>query len=117
MLRFSAFRCAFSGIAFMLRTQPHTRCHLVASIAVVILGIVLNVTRLEWLALIFAMAIVWTAEAFNTAIEVACDAITLEKHPLIGRAKDVSAGAVLIAAIFAAAVGTWVFLPRIWAVI
>ena len=72
-----------------------------------------RIQRFEWLVLLLAMALVWTAEACNTAIELACDAITREQHPLVGHAKDVAAGAVLLAAIFAALIGLVVFAPRL----
>lgn len=108
-LRWFSFRCAIAGIVHLFKTQHHARWHALASLAVIIGGITFKVERGEWLALILAMALVWTAEAFNTALELACDAITLEKHPLIGHAKDVAAGAVLIASIFAAVIGVIVF--------
>jgi diacylglycerol kinase (ATP) len=113
-LKWSAFRCAFAGLVDLLRTQPHARWHLLASVGVVGLGLVLGLTRGEWLALVLAMGLVWVAEAVNTAIELACDAITLEQHPLIGRAKDLAAAAVLLAAFFAVVVGGLVFGPRLF---
>ena len=109
-LRWSSFAVAFRGLAWMLRTQVHARWHLLASITVIVLGLVMNVTRGEWLALLLAMALVWTAEALNTALEQACDAVTKEQSEPIRRAKDAAAGAVLIASIFAATVGAVVFL-------
>ena len=110
-LRWSTFRVAFSGIAFLLRTQVNARWHLLATVAVVTLGLVLKISRIEWLAILLATALVWVGEALNTALEQACDAITRERHPLIGRAKDVAAGAVLLAAIFAGVIGLIVFIP------
>jgi diacylglycerol kinase len=114
-LKWSAFRCAFVGLADLLKSQPHARWHLLATVGVVGLGVGLRVGRGEWLALILAMALVWVAEALNTAIELACDAISLERHPLIGRSKDMAAAAVLLAAGFAMVVGAVVFLPRVFA--
>lgn len=112
-LRLQAFQCAFAGVVQMFKSQPHTRWHALASALVVASGFVCDVQRVEWLALLLAMALVWTAEACNTAIELACDAVTREPHPLIGRAKDAAAGAVLLAALFAALVGMLVFAPRL----
>ncbi|HSI62953.1 MAG TPA: diacylglycerol kinase family protein [Candidatus Saccharimonadia bacterium] len=112
-LKWSAFRCAFAGLADLWRTQPHARWHLLATVGVAVLGFLLGITRGEWLALLLAMALVWVAEAVNTAIELTCDAVTREQHPLIGRAKDLGAAAVLLAAGFAAIVGLVVFLPRL----
>lgn len=113
-LRWSSFRAAFAGIAFLLRTQTHARWHLLATVVVIVLGVFLHVSRGEWLALILAMALVWTAEAVNTAIEQACDAITHEQHPQIGRAKDAAAGSVLLAALFAVAIALLVFIPHLF---
>ncbi len=112
-LRWNAFRCAFDGIAHLIKTQPHAQWHLVVTVLVIALGFVFSVTRLEWFALLLAMALVWVAEAVNTAVELTCDAVTEELHPLIGHAKDVAAGSVLIAAIFAVAVGAMVFWPHL----
>ena len=110
-LRWSTFRVAFSGIAFLLRTQVNARWHLLATVMVVSFGLALKISRMEWIALLLAMALVWVAEAVNTAIEQTCDAITHEQRPQIGRAKDVAAGAVLLGALFAVAIGLSVFIP------
>ena len=114
-LRLRSFLCAFSGVADLLRSQVHARWHALATLFVIALGFYLRIDRGEWLALLLAIALVWTAEAFNTAIEIACDAITKERHALIGRAKDLAAGAVLISAIFALIIGAIVFAPRVFA--
>lgn len=107
------FRHAWLGLRHVVRTQRHARWHALVSLAVIGLGLWWRVSRLEWLALILAMGLVWTAEILNTALEIGCDAISKEPHPLIGLAKDVAAGAVLVAALFAAAVGALVFGPRL----
>lgn len=111
-LRWSPFRCAIAGIIELVRRHNHARWHLLASFVVTALGLMMGISRVDWLALLLAMAMVWVAEALNTAIELACDAITLERHPLIGKAKDVAAGGVLLAAIFAVLVGLLVFGSR-----
>ncbi len=112
-LKWSSFRVAFAGIAFLLRTQVHTRWHLVATLLVITGAVILRVTRGEWLALILAIALVWVAECMNTAIEQTCDAITREQRPQIRHAKDVAAGAVLLASIFAIVIGLLVFVPHL----
>jgi undecaprenol kinase len=112
-LRWFSLRVALAGIAFLLRTQVSARWHLVATILAITAGVILRVTRGEWLALILVIALVWVAEGLNTAIEQACDAITLEQHPKIRQAKDVAAGAVLIASIFAIIIGLLVFVPHL----
>ncbi len=112
-LRLQSFLCAFTGIAHLFKTQTHARWHVIASVLVLFAGYYGNLQRFEWLALLLAMALVWTTEACNTAIELACDAITCEQNPLVGRAKDVVAGAVLLAAIFATLIAVLVFAPRL----
>ena len=112
-LRWASFRCALLGIVHLLRTQVHARWHLLATLIVTVLGLALKVSVGEWLVLLVAMALVWTAEGFNTAIELLGDAITKETHPQIGHAKDVAAGAVLLAALFAVIIGSIIFLPRL----
>jgi diacylglycerol kinase len=116
-LKWSSFRAAFAGVAFLLRTQVNARWHLVSTILTIAAGWVLGVSRLDWLALLLAIGLVWTAEAFNTGIEQACDAITLEKHPKIRDAKDVAAGAVLLACVVAVVVGAVVFVPYLTALV
>ncbi len=115
--RAQSFTYAFAGIAHMLRTQHNAWIHLVVSIAVVGLGVLLPLSRMEWCALVFAIGFVWVAEGFNTALESLADAVTEDSHPLVGRAKDVAAGAVLIAAGVAAGVGVLVMGPHLMALI
>ncbi len=109
-----SFAFAFRGLALLLRTQANARIHLLATVIVVAAGIGFHVHRGEWLALVLAIGIVWIAEGMNTAIEILCDRITKERDEQIGRAKDVAAGAVLLAAITAAVIGFMVFGPHLW---
>ena len=110
----NSFRHAFRGLWMVFKTQRNARIHALATIAVVAGGCVCGVSRGEWCLLVFACAGVCSAEAMNTALEQLADAVTLERHPLIGRAKDAAAGAVLVMAIAAAVVGIFVFLPHIF---
>jgi diacylglycerol kinase (ATP) len=111
--RARSFGHAFRGIAIALRTQHNLWIHSAATLAVCGLGWWTGVSALEWCALVFAIAIVWVAELLNTAFEFLCDAVSPEPHPLIGKAKDVSAGAVLVGAILAAVVAVIIFAPRL----
>ena len=111
--RIRSVRQALRGIWVMLSTQHNAWIHAVAATAVVGAGIALHVSRGEWLALVLAIMAVWTAEALNTAFESLCDVASPEFHPLVERAKDVAAGAVLISAIGAVAIGLLVFGPRL----
>ncbi len=103
---------ALNGFAFALRTQGNIRVHIFATIAVVTLGFVLGISRLEWAALTFAISIVWVAELFNTALEFLCDIVAPEKSNLVKNAKDIAAAAVLLAALGAATIGALVFWPH-----
>jgi len=107
--RAAAFMYAFRGVAALIRTQPHARFHLAASALVIAAGWWCNVSRVEWMMLVLAIGLVWTAEAMNSAIEFLGDAITSEHHPLIGQAKDIAAGGVLLAALTAVVIGLLVF--------
>ncbi|MCX5832626.1 MAG: diacylglycerol kinase family protein [Deltaproteobacteria bacterium] len=107
--RISSFACAIKGAAFLIRSQPHARIHLAATGAVFVLGLALNLQRLEWCLLIIAIIIVWVAEGMNTALEAIADAVHPAHHPLIGRAKDVAAAAVLISAVGAVLIGILIF--------
>jgi diacylglycerol kinase (ATP) len=111
--RASSFRHALRGIALVVRTQHNAWIHLVATGGVIVAGWLLAVTRAEWAALIFAIGLVWTAEALNTAIEFLSDEVSLEKRERIGAAKDAGAGAVLLASIIAAVIGVVVFVPHL----
>ena len=99
----------------MFATEPHAWVHLVATIVVVIFALWLEVGAGGWLALVLAMALVWVAEAFNTALESLADATAPDPHPLVGRAKDAAAGAVLLAAIASVVIGLLVLGPPLWA--
>lgn len=112
--RLLSIRFAVDGVRALVATQPNARIHLVATVLVIGAGLVLDVGRSDWIALTLAMALVWLAEALNTAVECLGDAITRELHPLIGRAKDVAAGGVLLAALGAAAIGCLVFAPHLF---
>jgi diacylglycerol kinase (ATP) len=111
--RLSSFRYASRGILSMLRTEPNARIHAAATVLAVAAGFGLEIGRAEWLAVVLVIGAVWTAESFNTACEALCDLASPERHPLAERAKDVAAGAVLVAALTAVVVGLLVFGPRL----
>ena len=111
--RLESFGHAFRGIASLMRSEHNARIHAVATILVVGLGIGLEIDRLEWLAIILTISVVWSAEAINTGIEALCDVVSPEQDPRIETVKDAAAGAVLIAALGALGVGLLVFGPRV----
>ena len=111
--RVASFGHAMRGVATALRSEVHLRFHAVATVAVIGLGFYYGIARLEWALLALAVAGVWTAELLNTAIEALTDLASPDWHPLAGKAKDVAAGAVLLAALGALVVGALVFGPRL----
>lgn len=110
-----SFRNAFSGISHTLRTQRNARIHLGITIAVLALGAWLRIETEQWVPLVIAAGLVWTAEFINTALEAAVDLASPQEHPLAETVKDVSAGAVLLAAAAAALVGVLVLVPPLLA--
>lgn len=88
--------------------------HLTLTIATVLCAVIFKVRALEAIVLIFAMALVWMAELFNTAIEKTADLISNEYHPQIKFLKDVSAAAVLVAALAAFLIGCIIFIPKLF---
>ena len=98
----------------MMQSQHNSWLHAAATIAVFITAVGLQITRIEWCLIVLSMMSVWTAEAFNTALECLTDLASPELHPLAGKAKDVAAGAVLITAAGATVVGGAVFIPYLW---
>jgi diacylglycerol kinase len=109
------FGYAFQGIGYVVRTQRNARVHLALACLVVVAGLYLRLTTLEWAVLCLAMGFVFSAEMINTVAEVAVDMLTPRYHPMAKVAKDVGAGAVLIAALAAVGVGIAVFGPRMLA--
>jgi diacylglycerol kinase (ATP) len=102
---------AVRGIVEMLKSQHNAWLHAVATVAVTVLGFVLEITRVEWCLLVLAMVLVWVAEALNTAFEFLCDVASPNFHPIVKHSKDVAAGAVLLSAVGAVILGLIVFLP------
>ena len=111
--RLRSFGHAFRGIGVLLSTQPNARIHAAATILVIVAGVLLGISRIEWALIALAIAIVWAAEALNTAIEFLVDLASPDLHPLAAKAKDAAAGAVLVAAIGSALVGGLVFGPYV----
>lgn len=111
--RAQSFTHAFRGIRLFLVMTPNVVIHIIAAVLVVKAGFYFKVSEFEWLILVLAISSVFVAEAFNTAIEIDIDLTSPGYHPYARDTKDVAAGAVLLAAIFAVIVGLIIFLPRI----
>jgi diacylglycerol kinase len=97
----------------VLRNERNARIHLVFAILVLLAGLVFQVTPLELSAVVFAVIIVFLAEIFNSAFEKTLDIVSPGHHPTVKLVKDMTAGAVLFAAVGAVIIGVVVFLPHI----
>jgi len=108
-----SFNFAFEGIIHVLRTQRNLRIHFAIAFGVLILALIVDVTKMELIALLISVTFVLIAEMLNTAVEAAIDIATTSFDPMAKLAKDIAAGAVLIAAINAIAVGYIVFSGKV----
>ncbi|MGI4873946.1 MAG: diacylglycerol kinase family protein [Janthinobacterium lividum] len=115
--RVASFGHSLRGVGFALRSEVHMQLHAAATAVVVGLGCYCHLRPVEWALVALAVAGVWSAELFNTAIETLTNLVSPGYHPLAGRAKDIASGAVLLAALGALAVGGLVFGPRLWALL
>ena len=106
-----SFGYAWKGIQSCVGKEQNLSFHLIAAMAVIIAGIVLGITRTEWIMVVMCIGTVIAAELFNTAIEKLVDLVSPERHPVAGRVKDIAAGAVLICAVAAAIIGLIIFIP------
>ena len=112
--RARSFRYAFAGWWFVIRTQRNAWIHAVVSVAVVLVGMWLGLSTIEWAVIFLSIALVWTAEFINTALEAVVDLASPQQHHLARVGKDVGAAAVLIAAISSALVGFLILGPPLW---
>ncbi len=111
------FGYARAGIAILLFKEKHSLILLLGGIAGLLLAWLLKVNKIEWMFVILGIVLIYVAEALNTAIEQVVDMVSPEYHPMAKKAKDVAAGAVLIAVIMAALIATLVFGPKIAALL
>ncbi|MFT4055185.1 MAG: diacylglycerol kinase family protein [Novosphingobium sp.] len=112
--RLKSFVFAWRGLRWLVHNEHNARVHLAASIATIGAGLFLKVSANDWRWLFLAMGLVWLAEAFNTAIEQMCDRVEPNFDPVIGRIKDVCAGAVLVSSIVAVGIGLLTLGPPVW---
>ena len=110
---FDSFNNAFEGIIHTLRTQRNMRIHLGVAVVVIVTALIVNVTKLELIALLISITFVLIAEMINTAVEAAIDIATTSFDPMAKLAKDIAAGSVLIASVNAIAVGYLVFAGQV----
>jgi len=108
-----SFGYAFEGLLAILRTTPNFWLHIAAAALALFVSIALRLSFAEIAVVVLTIAVVLVVEAFNTALEALADVASPDYHPLIKRAKDISAAAVLIAALAAVAIAALLFLPRL----
>ncbi|HEY5498309.1 MAG TPA: diacylglycerol kinase family protein [Syntrophales bacterium] len=111
--RLRSFRNAFRGIGILIQSQHNAWIHAFATVAVITAGILWGISKEEWTGIILAIVVVWVAEALNTAFEFLADAANPSFHPLVKNAKDIAAGAVLLAAIGSVVIGVMIFGPHL----
>lgn len=109
-----SFKYAFEGLVDALKQEPNLKFHFLAGILVLILSFILKISKEDWIIILFLIGFVISVELTNTAIEAVVDHFTSQIHPGAKLAKDISAGAVLIAAVTAAILGVIIFLPYIF---
>lgn len=111
--RFKSFQYAYYGVRRLLQTEHNTRIHTVATVLVIACSFLFRIAPGEWALVLLATGFVWTAEIWNTCIEKTVDIVQPEKDERVRFIKDMSAAAVLVAAIVSFAVGLIIFLPKI----
>lgn len=111
MGRARSVRYAVRGIRVLVVTQPNARIHALATACVILMAAYLRLGPRDWAALVLAIAVVWAAEALNTALEALADAAVPAQHPLVARAKDAAAAGVLLAALASVLVGLLIMGP------
>ena len=108
-----SFGFALDGLAYLIRTQRNFRIHLILALAAVVAGVAFGLGGIEWAILVVTIALVMMTEALNTGIELAVSLASPDPRPEAKAAKDIAAGAVLLAAAAAVAVGVALFGPRV----
>ena len=108
-----SFKYAFEGIFIGIKEEQNMKIHITIMILVIIFGIVLKISKIEWITCILLFGLVISMELINTAIENTVDLITKEKNEQAKIAKDVAAGAVLVSAIVSVIIGLIIFVPKI----
>ena len=109
--RIVSFRNAWNGILHAFKTEVHFRFHVFAAIIAISFALFFNITRIEWTMVLLCIAAVLSSELLNTSVERICDSITKDRDPIIGNAKDLAAGSVLIISAAALIIGAIIFTP------
>ena len=111
-----SFKYAFEGIFTGIKEEHNMKIHISIMILVIVFGIMLKISKIEWIICIALFGLVISMELINTAIENTVDLITKENNQQAKIAKDVAAGAVLVSAIVSSVIGLMIFIPKILAI-
>lgn len=111
--RIDSFKYAIRGIRTALKSETNLQIHLIVAVLVIIFGLILSISIIEWLICLLCFGMVIGAEILNSAIEKVVDLASPNQHELAGKAKDIAAGAVLFCAIIAAIAGLLIFIPKL----
>lgn len=114
---YKSFGYAFEGIFTGIRKERNMKIHCLMMGCVSIAGLIFHISGIEWCICLVLFGLILSLELVNTAVEAVVDLVTEEKKPLAKLAKDTAAGAVLIAAIMAAAAGLVIFIPKVWEIL
>jgi len=109
-----SFKYALAGITALIRDERNAKIHVFATLLVIGAGLYIGLTALEWCFISLAIVLVFITEALNTAIENTIDFITEERKPELKKIKNIAAGAVLIAALFALVIAALIFIPYLF---
>lgn len=108
-----SFNNAFRGLAFLFKSEANARIELIITAIVISAGILCKISTAEWIVILLCIALVLGLEGINTALEIVLNKVHPGFDKEIGKAKDVAAGAVLLASIVAAIIGFIIFTPRL----
>jgi len=111
--RLESFRYAFEGVWTLIKEEHNARIHIAGAITAVTLGFYLNITQTEWFIIVLCIGLVFSAEAFNSALEKLADKVSSDYDLLIKKCKDLASAGVLFISIAALIVGLMIFIPKL----
>ena len=109
----NAFVCAARGIKEAVKTEANLKFDIIVAVIIIVCGFLFKISMIEWLMCIISIGVMLFAEIMNTAVETVVDLVTREKNKQAEKAKDISAGAVLILSINVAIIGCIIFVPKV----
>lgn len=111
--RAKAFVYAWQGLRTLVKEEHNARLHMVVAFIAIVAGILLRISGLEWCLIAICIGMVISAEAMNSAVEALADRLSGDYDPLIGKAKDYGAAAVILLAVVSVVVGMIIFIPKL----